>query len=83
MKNIYTITDYVGRKEVINTKHIERLIFADASETKMMGDHSGSYYERKYGISIHLSSGSAVILKFKDEEEALAEYNTLLEMMIQ
>ena len=49
----------------------------------MMGDHSGSYYERKYGISIHLSSGSAVILKFKDEEEALAEYKILLEAMAQ
>ena len=71
MKNIYAITDYVGRKEIINTKYIERLIFANASETRMMGDYSGSYYEQIYAISIHLSSSAVIVLKFKTEEEAL------------
>lgn len=83
MNKIYTVHDYISRKEIINPKYVERLIFADVSETRMMGDCSGSYYDEKYTISIHLSSGAVVVLKFKTEEEALAEYNILSEMMTQ
>lgn len=83
MKQIYTIADYTGRKEIINPKYIERLIFAEISENRMMGDYSSSYYEQLYSVSIHLSSGVVIVLKFRTEKEALAEFNTLTEMMTQ
>lgn len=83
MKQIYTVADFIRRKEVINPKYIERLTFTDIGETKMMSDYSRSYYDEKYAISIYLSSGAVIVLNFKKEKEALAEYELLSNMMIQ
>ena len=83
MNQIYTVADFIRRKEVINPKYIERLLFSDVGETKMMGDYSRTYYDEKYTVSIHLFSGAVIVLNFKKEKEALAEYALLSNMMVQ
>ena len=83
MNKIYTVADFIRRKEVINPKYIERLLFSDVGETKMMGDYSRTYYDEKYTVSIYLFSGAVIVLNFKKEREALAEYELLSNMMVQ